>query len=82
MALLEQGSISAYTESSMGNTLFFLFSDFFFFFFFFFSTGHMAFHVSQDDGDIYDQIAYHLGIFPFFFLELYKSQISTHNPKT
>lgn len=45
MALLEQGSISAYTESSMGNTLFFLSSDFFFS-----PTGHTAFHVSQDDG--------------------------------
>lgn len=44
MALLEQGSISAYTKRSMGNTLFFLFSDFFFL------TGYSAFHVSREDG--------------------------------
>ena len=44
MALLEQESISAYTKRSMGNTLFFLFSDFFF------PAGYSAFHVLGDDG--------------------------------
>lgn len=60
MALLEQGSISAYTKRSMGNTLFFLFSDFFF------SQGIRRFMSQGMMGDIYDQIAYRLNCFCFF----------------
>lgn len=60
MALLEQGSISAYTKRSMGNTLFFIFSDLFFLFF---SQGIRRFMSHRMMGDIYDQIAYLLNCF-------------------